>query len=198
MLGTLVGFGVSVAAGGNPETLTLAIAAVGGGILALALRRLTITVTTALLGAWGVVIAANHLTSRPVDATSLPEALLPSATEKQAAFWWWFGLVLLGIVVQYRWPARREVRWSSPLGDDRLRPVPRNQRERACPSVTRSRPLTEVFYPGHRVTTRRSPVAPRAREHVAEEPALSDRVVQRDMVAVVRWLWIVPAGGEAT
>jgi hypothetical protein len=110
VLGAIVGFGVNVAGGGNPEALTLAIAAVVGGILALALQRLTITVATAMLGAWGVVIGATHLSGRPVEATSLAEALLPTATEMEAAFGWWLGLTLLGIVVQYVWPVKREIR----------------------------------------------------------------------------------------
>ena len=110
VLGSIVAFSVGTGTNGDPETLTLAIAAVGGGIVALALRRLTITVTTALLGAWGVVLGTAHLTGRPVDATSLPEALLPSATDIQAVLLWWLGLAVVGIIVQYAWSAKREPR----------------------------------------------------------------------------------------
>lgn len=110
VLGTIVAFSIGTGTNGDPETLTLAIAAVGGGIVALALRRLTITVTTALLGAWGVVLGAAHFAGRPVDATSLPEALLPSATDIQTVLLWWLGLAVVGIIVQYAWSAKREPR----------------------------------------------------------------------------------------
>lgn len=90
--------------------MVLGIAAVVGGILALALQRLTITLTTAFLGAWGVVIGTTHVTGGTSEATTLPEALLPTANDMQTAFWWWLGLAVLGTVVQYRWSRKQVAR----------------------------------------------------------------------------------------
>jgi hypothetical protein len=115
LIGALGGWNLGLLIAGATGTVFLLVIpivlAVIGGILAIFFQRLIVTVSTAFLGAWGVVAGGFYLLGSgmaPVDLFRSPSLMIESLRRMNPLFVLvWLVLAVTGIVYQYRFPGRR-------------------------------------------------------------------------------------------
>lgn len=103
VVGGLIGI---VLAGGNAGTGVIAAAALGliGGVVAVMVQKLVIVLSTSLVGAYLVILAALHFAFGGLDIDRVANDTTyfnELVRERPAILACWAGLALLGVIVQY-------------------------------------------------------------------------------------------------
>jgi hypothetical protein len=94
------------AVGGDPPTLVLVIVCVVGALAALSIARYVVVFGTALAGSWTMMVGAGALLgdTAALAAASARDVWVVYPLDPLPGRWWvipaWFGLALVGVVVQ--------------------------------------------------------------------------------------------------